>query len=611
MRKYTLAWSLVFLAFFTNGIRALSAQTPPAQSEELTKNLVRVEKPEPVPEPLAAGFKAIGAKESLALLSFLASDLLEGRETGTRGYELAAEYAASLFGLWNLKPLGDVPPPRFSLAQFLSGEPFSRQPAERTYLQEFAISEQTETSSRMNLEVRSGATVKTRSFQPGQDYTNFSPAQEFLVSAPVVFAGYGISEKDVGYDDFKNLDVRGKVVLIMSGAPGRDNPESPFQRNDTLKNKYFPPPPPGGIIIGEGNAGFNKIAEIRKLRPAAILQVFSRGRDASFLKSQLPSRHVPDEQPVIKKEYHRMGLPGVRDLRDRNPIPLISVTSYMADALLEAAGVTIEELEKKIDGTGQPASMDVSGTRLTIEATVKSHLIRGLNVVGAIEGADPALKDEVVIVGAHLDHVGAWEDYVFNGADDNGSGSVGVFNIARAFFAGGRPPERTIVFCLWCGEEKGLLGSRFFVRNPPFPKARIVAYLNMDMISRPYDERSLKFAGRMLGFPVSPEFLERVNPANFVPIITSKASGLGGIAREADRYVGLDLYVHEAAGPHFGFGTSDHASFDEEKIPWLFPITAVTENLHQTSDSIDKVSGELIEKVSKLMYIIAYQLAQE
>ena len=83
------------------------------------------------------------------------------------------------------------------------------------------------------------------------------------------------------------------------------------------------------------------------------------------------------------------------------------------------------------------------------------------------------------------------------------------------------------------------------------------------------------------------------------------------IAREADRYVGLDLYVHEAAGPHFGFGTSDHASFDEEKIPWLFPITAVTENLHQTSDSIDKVSGELIEKVSKLMYIIAYQLAQE
>ena len=184
MRKYTLAWSLVFLAFFTNGIRALSAQTPPAQSEELTKNLVRVEKPEPVPEPLAAGFKAIGAKESLALLSFLASDLLEGRETGTRGYELAAEYAASLFGLWNLKPLGDVPPPRFSLAQFLSGEPFSRQPAERTYLQEFAISEQTETSSRMNLEVRSGATVKTRSFQPGQDYTNFSPAQEFLVSAP-------------------------------------------------------------------------------------------------------------------------------------------------------------------------------------------------------------------------------------------------------------------------------------------------------------------------------------------------------------------------------------------------------------------------------------------
>jgi Zn-dependent M28 family amino/carboxypeptidase len=186
-----------------------------------------------------------------------------------------------------------------------------------------------------------------------------------------------------------------------------------------------------------------------------------------------------------------------------------------------------------------------------------------------------------------------------------------VLNLARAFSAGAQKPKRTIVFCLWCGEEKGLLGSRFFVQNPPLPKDRIVAYLNMDMISRPYDEKSLKFAGRMLDFPVSPDLIKQVNPGNFMPISFSAGSGWGEIAREADRYVGLDLYLREAAGSGLGFGTSDHASFHESRIPWLFPISAVTENLHQTSDSIDKVSAELIEKVSKLMYVIAYRLAEK
>jgi len=339
--------------------------------------------------------------------------------------------------------------------------------------------------------------------------------------------------------------------------------------------------------------------------------VVSPGQDAALFRRQIPPKGVSDEQPIIKKSHHRMVLPGLPDPREGSPTPLIAITHHMANALLEASGKTIDELEKKIESTSKPASIEVPGTKLTIESTVKSEFVRGINVIGAIEGSDPKLKDEVVAVGAHLDHVGMWEDYVYNGADDNGSGSVGVLNLARAFSAGAQKPKRTIVFCLWCGEEKGLLGSRFFVQNPPLPKARIVAYLNMDMISRPYDEKSLKFAGRMLDFPVSPDLIKQVNPAHFMPIISSTGSGLGEIAREADRYIGLDLYLHEAAGSGLGFGTSDHASFHEAKIPWFFPISAVTENLHQTSDSIDKVSGELIENVSKLMYAIAFRLTQE
>ncbi|MDH4271831.1 MAG: M28 family peptidase, partial [Candidatus Aminicenantes bacterium] len=486
MKRNAPVFLLVVLAIFTNGSWVSGSQTPPAKPEDPAKNLVLVEKPEAPPEPLAPGFNAISARDSLAMLSFLASDLLEGRETGTRGFQLAAEYAASLLGLWHITPLGDIPPRSLGLAQLLSGQTSPPRPAEKSFFQEFAIQEITETSNRISLEVRTGGHARTLSFQPGQAYSGFSPSRAQTMSSPVVFAGYGISEKGIGYDDFKAVDVEGKIILILSGAPGRDNPESPFQRNQALKDKYFPRPPSGQNPFAPPAGRFNKISEIQKRRPAAILQVVSPGQDPAFFRRQLSPKSVVDEQPIIKKISHRMLLPGVPDPTVDSPIPLIAITHDMADGLLEVSGQTVDGLRKKIESTGKSASMEVSGTTLTIESTVKSRFIRGINVVGAVEGSDPVLKEEVVVVGAHLDHTGRWEDYVYNGADDNGSGSVGVLNLARAFSAGAQKPKRTVVFCLWCGEEKGVLGSRFFLQNPPLPKARIIAYLNMDMISRPF-----------------------------------------------------------------------------------------------------------------------------
>ena len=615
MKKFVLILVVIILAFLLIGAQASPAQTPQAKPEDFAKNIVRVEKPEPVPESMKTGFETIAAKDSLAMLSFIASDLLEGRETGTRGFQLAAEYAASLLGLWKIKPLGDIPPRTFTLAQFLSGAT-PPAPPDKGFLQEFALQEITETSSRMSLEVRKGDIVRTQPFQSGKDYQGLPTTGE-TISSPVVFAGYGISEKDIGYDDFKNLDVKGKIVLILSDAPGRDNPDSPFQLNKALKDKYFPARQAGGIVITQPGDRFNKVSEIRKRRPAAILQVTTPGsaggmsQDAAWFRNQLPPKGINDERPIINKPYRRTILPGVANPIAGSAAPLITITRQTAEALLEASGQTLEDLKRKIESTWKPASLELPGTRLTIESTVRSQFIRGINVVGAIEGSDPALKDEIVVVGAHLDHTGRWEDYIYNGADDNGSGSVGVLNLARAFSANVIKPKRTIVFCLWGGEEKGLLGSRYFVQNSPYPKARIVAYLNMDMISRPYDEKSLGFAGRMMNFAVGPDFLKLVKPVNFMPISFSAGSGLADLIREADRYIGLDLYLREATESGLGFGSSDHASFHEAKIPWLLPISAVTQDLHQTSDSVDKVSGELIEKVSKLMYVIAFQLTQK
>jgi len=291
---------------------------------------------------------------------------------------------------------------------------------------------------------------------------------------------------------------------------------------------------------------------------------------------------------------------------------VISITQNMADALLESAGLKLADLKKKIETSWKPASMVIPGATLTIATTLKSEFVRGMNVVGAVEGSDPKLKDEVVVVGAHLDHNGRFEDYIFNGADDNGSGSIGVLNLARAFALNPQKPKRTVVFCLWCGEEKGLLGSEYFVANPPPAlKAKIVSYLNFDMISRTYDERSIAFAGRMMDFPSGPEITGKIKLANFVPVSFPAGAPYGEIIRAANKFVGLDVYVREAKRTDVGFGDSDHTSFHEAKIPWIWPFTAVTENLHQTSDSVDKASGELMEKVSKLMFAIAWMIAEK
>jgi hypothetical protein len=592
MKKTALAALLAFiLPFFAAG------QTPPAakKAEDFSKTLVKIDKLEAPPAGIKAGFDAISAKASVSMLTFIASDLLEGREAGTRGYQLAAEYAASLFGLWGLTPIGDYAPRSFSMAQYFSGTTTPAKPAEKTYWQEFPLQETIETSSRMSLEVRNGQAVLNREFQAGADYSSLSATGDAL-AAPVVFAGYGVTNKDAKYDDFKNIDVKGKIVMILATSP------------------LFLPvkAPAAGAMPAMSMSGMSpKIEAMAKRGPAAILMVNPAAQDMARYKSLIPAKSVPDESPIVRKPYRRMSIPGSAVPLSWDKPAVIQISNRTADAILAAAGRTLEAAKKTIDEAKKPASFDIPGATLTIASTLKTQMARGINVVGMIEGSDPALKSEAIVIGAHLDHTGRFEDYVYNGSDDNGSGSVGVLDLARAFAANPQKPKRTIIFALWTAEEKGLLGSEYFVKNPPLPKLKTVTYLNFDMMSRAYDEKSLAFASRTMGLPSSPEFLKAITPANFMLINFNEGSGLGDVARQVDRYVGLDLYLREAKASSIAFGDSDHSSFYEQKIPWLWPFSAVTTDLHQTSDSVDKASGELMEKVSKLMYGIAWVVADK
>lgn len=603
MKKSIISILVIFTLVF-----ALKAQAPQQpKPEDILKNLCLVEKPQIPPEKMKTGFELITAKDSITMLSYISSDLMEGRETATRGYQLASEYAFSLLSLWKLKPAGDTPGMGRMMMRGMGAEARQLPPQEKSYLQELALKEISDVSGQLMLEIKKGALSKTRLFQAGLDFTSVPSTAETL-EAPVVFAGYGITEKEIGYDDFKNLDVKGKIVLIISEAPGKENPNSPFQKKE-LKDKYFPAAAFGPFARG---GGFSKTREIAKLGVAVILQVQNSVKDADMYKSLTGPRRVSDERPIINRPRRRLSIPGGGAQMPGEASTVITITREMANAILEGAGLKIEDLQKKIEDTFKPASMELPGTKLTVSTTAKTTLVRSANVLAYIEGSDPALKNEFVVVGAHLDHLGKWEDYVFNGADDNGSGSVGVLNLARAFMANPERPKRSILFCLWTGEEEGLLGSRYYVQNPAFPLEKTVAYVNMDMISRPYDEQGINRMSRMFNVQSTQELLKKIKPANFMSVSFSAGAGLGDILKNADQSVGIDLLLREASGElGRGMGGSDHSSFASVKIPWVFLMASMTDDYHQTSDSVDKVSGETIEKISRLAYLTAFALADK
>jgi len=619
-KKILIALLAVVLIF------SLQAQQPPQQQlklEDVQKALSLVEKAQPAPDKYKAGLEAITAKDTLAMLSYIASDWMEGRETSTRGFTIAAEYAASLFKMWGIKPAGDQP--GFGGGRGMGGRGGApTAPLERSYFQEFGLKSTSDVQSSMSLDVRKGDSVKTRTFQSGVDYQGMGRGGNAeTLSAPVVFVGYGIQEPSINFDELKGLNLKGKIVLILTEAPGRDNPQSLFQQKKELKDKYFPAAPAGGggaEFRGPGGPGqrFNKLDEIQKLGPAAILQVQNVGRDSDIYRSMSAVRRPNDERPIINKPRQSLSIPGAaRGGPMGGGAAAITITREMANAILDATGQTIDDLKKKIETKDlkgkfvlMPASMDLTGTKITISTTAKTSLVRALNVVGYIEGSDPVLKNEYFVVGAHYDHLGSWEGYVYNGADDNGSGSVGVLNIAKAIVANPVKPKRSIVFALWTGEEEGLLGSRYYTLNPAFPLEKTVGYLNYDMISRPYDEATLARSIRQYNIPGAEALVKKIRAPQFVTVNLTTGTAFVDLAREMNNYIGLDLAFRE--NPlGVGSGGSDHASFATVKIPFIYYMAAMTSDYHQTSDSVEKTSGELIAKISQHGYLTVFAFADK
>jgi hypothetical protein len=595
------------------------AQNQKETTPDIFKNLQLVEKPEAIPSRLQTGFNNISAREMMALLAFLSSDNLEGREAGTRGYDTAAAYALSLFSLWGLEPGGDTPKvvtsqsprmgaeaPRGDAAQ--SVEPAA--PAAksgRSYLQEFELKEAVETSASARLEIgRPGGIQRVVPFAQGIDFI-FTSSFPLDISAPLVFAGYGINEKSIAYDDLAAIDVKDRIVMILSEAPGKDDNDSPFQKKD-IKEKYFPAMPGR-----HGGPDYAKASAILKRGAMAVLIIKnSLAESGDIHRDILAMQQISDDKPIIPDPGRRLLIPGAK------PMPwegknIVKISHEMANAILATANETVESLQKKIVAKYKPHSFNLPGASLQISNHIRYQLLKSANVIAFIEGSDPRLKGQAVIIGGHLDHMGRRGDYIFNGAEDNASGASGVLAIARALACNPEKPKRSVVFCLWTGEEAGLLGSRYYVEHPLYSLDNTVAYINLDMIARPWDEKGLRWMMRMLNFKDGDALLKKIKPASFLLLSLSyDSTDLKNALMEANRSIGFDiLYRESAKSLDRMMGSSDHAAFAMAGEPWVLFYSGMSEIYHTPGDSMEKLNGETMEKVSRLIYLAAFLLADK
>ncbi len=589
---------LFIIIFFFLAFSSLVGQQQKAEEKpDPMKNFSLVTETKPVQEKVKMGFESITGQDAVTYLKFISSDLTEGRETASEGYEIAAQYAASLFELWGIKPAGDLERRRMSMRMMF--QPSQKPSAPRRgYFQNIPFIEILGSEGTAAVEFQKGQMKKTKTFNQNMDYT-YSASETQSLTAPVVFVGYGIQESSLKFDEYKNLDVKDKFIMMLSETPGKDDPESPFNKGK-LKEKYYPQ----RRRMRRMTSPKNDLA--RDKGAIAILMVENSPKDNSDVpRRALDSQRINDERPIYPGRRRRISLAeNLGPSMPRESIPTIRISRKMADDILGLVGQNVESLKGKIEKTLKSHSMALSGVSFTVKTKVETKLVNSMNVLGYIEGSDPELKKEAIVIGAHLDHLGRRGDYIFNGADDDGSGSVGVMEIAEAFAKNPVKPKRSIVFALWTGEEKGLLGSRYYVANS-FMKTSV--NLNLDMISRTYDRERITMMARRWGVEVGKEVLEKIDAKNFVSLsYDANTPEIDEIMRKNNNHVGLHIRLQ---GQEEASGGSDHAPFARAKIPWAFFIAAMTEDYHQPSDTVDKVSPDLMEKIIRITYLAAFELA--
>ncbi len=490
-----------------------------------------------VKESIDTGLNRISAENIMENLSFLASDSLKGRNTPSLELDVAAEFIAQKFKQYGLKPIGNS---YFQKVEFVKIDL-----GDTNYL----------------IVSKDGESIK---FEIGEEFVpfNFGDGE---VEAEVVFAGYGITAKEYGYDDYEGIDARGKIVILLRDEPQEKDSSGVF--NGANPTRYSFPRYKVQNAFDHGAVGVI-------ILPDPLNHLILKPRGYSW--------------PKIFKNLPRASLPIQLAYLQRNLLPAVEAGEKFIKEVFGDINL-LKEIQKSIDENLKPKSFEIENVKIKIKVSFVRENVYANNVVGFIEGTDEKLKEEVVVVGAHYDHVGYFtpsaigsseKDSIYNGADDNASGTVGMLEVAKAFGLSKSKPKRSILFIAFCGEEKGLLGSRYYVDNPLFPIEKTVAMINLDMIGRNSIDSLI-----LIGWSYS-EDMKR-------------------IAEEENSAIGFKFsYDGERDFPR-----SDQANFARKGVPVIFFHSGEHEDYHKVSDEADKINFSKIEKVTKLCYRVVYRIA--
>jgi Zn-dependent M28 family amino/carboxypeptidase len=518
-----------------------------------------------------------------AHIEYLASDKLEGRRTGTAGANLAAEYIAREFSRYGL---------RRSIGYDTAGMSILEADSPNRYLQKFPYVSGVELGEHNLFYVNPGKADDMAQFRVGEDWMPLGFSSNGKIhGAEMVFAGYGISSAELKYDDYSVSSAKDRVAIIFAGTPDGDNPHGQFARAGEIRFKA---------------------AAARAAGARALLIIASEEK----LKDDRLSR----------LSYDNAGEAG---------IPVLVISRPLAQKLLALGSLSEYQAAADARGTNSASLRAPMGLRkLDISTEITRRLSPSANVIGILDGSDPTLKNEVIVIGAHYDHLGHGgegslaprEGEIHHGADDNASGTAGMLELARLFSSQKLRPRRTIVFMAFSGEEEGLLGSNYYVNHPIVPLANTVTMINMDMIGRMKDNKlivggvgtapqwrqTLAAANapermRVAVAPASPaettrpvSTVGREVPGRAVPIVTG-SNGRPVVTLSFEKP--FDLALNED-----GFGPSDHSSFYAKQIPVLFFWTGSHEDYHKPSDTADKINYADEVRILSLVTRIVYDI---
>ena len=503
--------------------------------------------------PARRAAENITAAQMKDYLYFIASDEMEGRDTPSRGLDLTAKFIAMQLSRWGFKPAGD----------------------NGTFFQKIALSRNQIDQSGAQLE------INNQKFAYGTDF--LTDTTNGTVNAPLVFGGNGWFVKSKNIDAFKGVDVAGKTVVIYTDSL----PKGLTQQD----------------IIASGKQGVDwadPATYARQKGAAGLIVVMTPNVQANWANI---------------RRFRERGNLGVVKFREAaagsgasaGKMPTIYLSQKAAETLFQGETMELAKIAENYN-SNTPAALAFSpNKRVSYTVAVKDEAPMTQNVVALWEGSDPTLKAEMVAIGAHYDHVGMnpnapGPDKIWNGADDDGSGTTGVLAIAEALAKSDKKPKRSILFVWHAGEEKGLWGSEYYAKFPTVDLKNVVAQLNIDMIgrSRKADDTNPKN--------------KDLSGENEIYVIGSKmmSTQLGAVTDSVNKSflnMTYNFRYDDPADPNRFFFRSDHFNYAAKGIPIVFWFDGVHEDYHQPGDTADKIDYQKMERVTRTIFLTMWELA--